>query len=215
MPDSVALIVGLVLTLFIYSYLVGDNPLYRIAVHLLVGVSAGYAGVVAIRHILLPAISQLLADPVTPEAGLWLVPLSLSLLLLFKWTNSLSWVGNTSLGILVTIGAAVALFGAIAGTVIPQVTAFQAASPILSLLVALLTACALIYFQFTGRPDPDAAGLGRNAWHRPFAVVGQFVLMVAFGAIFAGVFTTSLVLLVERVDFFLTGLSSLLGIILL
>jgi hypothetical protein len=109
----------------------------------------------------------------------------------------------------------VALFGAIAGTILPQVTSFPESDPLLAFLVALLTACALLYFQFTARSEGDEDTWQRNAWLRPLATLGQIVLMITFGAVFAGVFTTSLVLLVERVDFFMTGLSSLLGVILL
>lgn len=215
MSDTLALIIGLILTLFIYSYLAGDNPLYRFAVHLLVGVSAGYAGVIAVRRILLPVFSQLLVGPLAPQNVLWLIPIVLSLLLLFKWVGSLNWIGNTSVGILITIGAAVALFGAIAGTILPQVTSFPESDPLLAFLVALLTACALLYFQFTARNEGDEGTWQQNAWLRPLATLGQIVLMVTFGAVFAGVFTTSLVLLVERVDFFMTGLLTLLGVILL
>ena len=53
MTDLAGLIVGILLTLFIYSYLIGDNPLYRISVHLLVGVSAAYAVVVVVQQLLL------------------------------------------------------------------------------------------------------------------------------------------------------------------
>ena len=215
MTDSLALIIGLLLTLFVYSYLVGDNPLYRIAVHMLVGVSAAYAAVIAIERILLPVILQVLAEPTAPDGLLWLVPLGLSLLLFFKGIRSLSWLGNTAVGFLVTIGAAVALVGAVTGTIIPQVTAFSGAGGALNvLLIVLLTACALLYFQFSGSADQDGA-FTPGHWQRPVRALGQVVLMITFGAVFAGVFTTSLVLLIERVNYFITGLSSLLGIILL
>ena len=42
------------LTLFIFSYLIGDNPLFRIAVYIFVGVSAGYVAAVACRQVLWP-----------------------------------------------------------------------------------------------------------------------------------------------------------------
>src|SRR5690606_27428230 len=117
---------------------------FRIAVHLLVGVSAGYAGVVTVNRVVVPVLSQLLADPTSPENTLWLIPVILSLLLLFKWFRPVSWLGNTSAGILVTIGAAVAFVGAIAGTVIPQVTVESAEGPFATLVVAVLAACALL-----------------------------------------------------------------------
>lgn len=218
MSDSLALIIGLVLTLFIYSYLVGDNPLFRLAVHLMVGVSAGYAVVIAIRRIFIPVFTQILSEPRSTESVLWLIPIVFSLLLLFKWVGPMNWVGNTSLGILVTIGATAALLGAVAGTLIPQLLSFETESPILSVLIALLTACSLLYFQFTGKSDPEGVeeeAAGQRRWTSVPAAIGQVVLMITFGAVFAGVFTTSLVLLIERIDYFMSGLTSLIGIILL
>ena len=46
-PDKLDLIAGwvsLVLTLMVFSYLLGDNVLYRLAIHVLVGVAAGALG---------------------------------------------------------------------------------------------------------------------------------------------------------------------------
>lgn len=218
MSESLALIIGLVLTLFIYSYLVGDNPLFRLAVHLMVGVSAGYALVIAIRRIFIPVFTGILSEPTSPETALWLIPIGLSLLLLFKWVGPMNWVGNMSLGILVTIGASAALFGAVAGTLIPQLLSFETEGPIFAILVALLTACSLLYFQFTAKVDPEGVeeqAFRQRGWTALPAAIGQIVLMITFGAVFAGVFTTSLVLLIERIDYFMTGLTSLLGIILL
>ena len=40
MNESIGLILGFILTLCVYSYVLGDNPLFRVASHLLVGVSA-------------------------------------------------------------------------------------------------------------------------------------------------------------------------------
>lgn len=214
MTDSLTLIVGLLLTLFIYSYLVGDNPLYRLAVHLLVGVSAGYAAVVAVNRILLPVITQLIGNPTDTENTLWLIPVALSLLLFLKWFRPLAWLGNTSVGILVTIGAAVALVGAITGTVIPQLMGARAESPLSTVLIAVLSACALLYFQFTVG-DQESQGFVLAGWRRVVSTIGQYVILIALGAIFAGVFTTSLVLLIDRVSYFVSGISSLLGVILI
>jgi hypothetical protein len=39
--DTVGTIVAIVLTLFVFSYLLGDNILYRLAEHIFVGVAVG------------------------------------------------------------------------------------------------------------------------------------------------------------------------------
>ena len=50
--DLIGAAVGLALTVMILSYVLGDNPLFRIAMYLFVGVAAGYAVVVAVQNVL-------------------------------------------------------------------------------------------------------------------------------------------------------------------
>ena len=49
---SVAL--GFLLSLMVFSYLLGDNPLFRLATHLMVGIGTAYAAVVVIESVLVP-----------------------------------------------------------------------------------------------------------------------------------------------------------------
>jgi len=60
--EVISAIIGFILTLMIFSYLLGDNPLFRIAVYLFIGVSSGYAAVVVWYYVLIPKFSPLL-DP--------------------------------------------------------------------------------------------------------------------------------------------------------
>ncbi len=214
MADSIGLFIGLMLTLFVYSYLVGDNPLYRAAVHLLVGVSAAYAAVVALERIVLPVLARLIVDPGSDGNVAWLIPLGLAVLLLFKAVRPVSWLGNSTVAVVVAIGAAVALVGAISGTIMPQISTRAGQGPLELLLVTLLTIAVLLYFKFSSsRQQEDEANAGPGT--RSVRAVGQLVLLITFGAVFAGVFTTSLLVLIERVTFFIGGLSSLIGLILL
>jgi len=205
--DIIGIGIGLVATIFIYSYLLGDNLLYRLAVHLLVGVSAGFAAVIAIRQVLWPVLQQLANDPSNPSSLLWVFPLLLALLLLFKALPSMAWVGNISMAVLIGVGAAVALVGAITGTLWPQIAAAAQPSNLGALgagITALLTVCTLLAFQFTSR-KPD----NPPVWQQGIRQVGQFVLTVTFGALFAGVLSTSLALLTYQIGQFLTLLLTL------
>jgi hypothetical protein len=60
--DLIASFVASVLTIMVLSYLIGDNPLFKLAMHLLIGVAAGYAGAVAVHSVLLPGLVQPLLD---------------------------------------------------------------------------------------------------------------------------------------------------------
>ncbi len=78
--------IGLVLTLLVFSYLIGDNPLFRFAIYLFIGVSSGYAAFAAWQYVLWPR----LFSPFFFQLGnlnqllLLAVPLFLSLSLLAK-----------------------------------------------------------------------------------------------------------------------------------
>src|SRR5438034_8852106 len=80
-------IVAGLLTLMVFSYLLGANPLWRIAQSLLVGVSVGYITLVLLIQVIAPQVSRV----ISPVAGAdpsdrWLaaVPVALGLLLLLR-----------------------------------------------------------------------------------------------------------------------------------
>lgn len=210
MNELVGLIISFLLTLFLYSYIWGDNPLYRVAIHLLVGVSAAYAAVIVVRQLFAPLYTQLQTSG-GRTVLIWLVPIILGLLLLLKRLPRLAWMGAGTMALLMGVGAAVALVGALTGTLLPQVTAVSNDSPLEGLLVAVLTVATLLAFHFGGRGD-DAG----KTW-RPLpgvgaiAQVGHAVLMITFGALFASVLNTGLVLLAERIQYFLTEFTRLLS----
>lgn len=211
MTDLAGLIIGILLTLFIYSYLLGDNPLYRVSVHLLVGVSAAYAVVVVVRQLLLPIWQQVQANPTGPDSLFWLVPILFALMLLARRLPSVSWLGNTTLALLVGVGAAVALLGSLTGTLWPQIVNVQPATPLQGIVIAILTVCTLLAFQFTVL-RPRSSGLWQPAiWQRSVTAVGRIVLTITFGALFASLISTGLILLAERLNFFLTELAQLIS----
>jgi len=210
-------IVSFLLTLLILSFIVGDNPLFRIAAYLFVGISAGYAVVLLIYHVFWPQ----LVMPIL--AGNWLtaVPLTLGLLLIFRLVPSLSRVGNFSLAYLVGAAAAVAIGGAVLGTLLGQargaINAFDlkalpaGSSPSLGLVEALVmlvgTLTTLAYFQFSARTRPNQAA------QRPPAVetaarIGRLFISITLGALFAGVLAAALMALIERLSFIQTTLTT-------
>jgi hypothetical protein len=78
--DAVWLIISFVVTLLIFSYIFGDNPLFRFASYAFVGVAAGYAVVVVVGQVLVPKLFQ----PLLAGNLLLVVPLLLGLTMLLK-----------------------------------------------------------------------------------------------------------------------------------
>ena len=104
----------------ILSYVVGDNPVFRVAVHIFVGVAAGYVAAVAWWQVLLPRLLMPLLGGTAQNRAILAVPFLLSGLLLMKAWPPLSRLGAPAMGLLVGVGSAVAIGGAIQGTLAPQ-----------------------------------------------------------------------------------------------
>lgn len=212
-PELISGIVGFILTLMILSYLIGDNALFRFAVHVFVGVSAGYVAVIALYQIVIPyLVAPLMSAPML-ERGLLLIPLILSVLMLMKISPRLGRLGGPAVGYLVGAGAAVAVGGAVLGTILPQVGAAaepfniaaliqRGVNPIESLLngaVMLVgTVATLAYFHFGARRADDGS-VKRGFLFEAFAWLGKLFVALTLGALFAGVYSAALSALVERV----------------
>jgi len=220
LPDLIGTLIGALLTIFILSYVIGDNPLFRATIYIFIGVAAGFAGAVAVRSVLIPffisPILTIASGNVNTANLLNLVPIILSLLLLTKMFNRVTRLGNISMAYLVGIGAAVAISGAIFGTLFPQslgamnllkldtlsnTGVLGEAGEFINRIIAFVgTLATLIYFQFTAKPVPNAAPQ-RSQWIEWISKVGHGFIAVTFGATFAGVFAASLSALIERIQF--------------
>ncbi|MFH1524460.1 MAG: hypothetical protein ABIF04_05810 [Chloroflexota bacterium] len=218
---SVNLITGIVsflLTLMILSYLIGDNPAFRVAVYIFVGVSAGYAAAVTWWQVLSPKVIVPLLNGGLTERVLALVALILGILLLMKLSPRTARLGSPSVAYLVGVGAAVAIGGAVMGTLLPQVQAsfgaFDVSSTSQSLgeqlsfgiLMLIGTVTTLIYFHFGAKSTPG--GPRRSMLVVILSLVGQIFIAITLGALFAGVLTAALVAFIERLNFIWTFLAN-------
>jgi hypothetical protein len=213
--DLVGLILGFLLTLFVFSYVWGDNALFRLVIHIFIGVTAGYVTIIAINNVILPHLLFPLLSGEQSElylAVLYLIP---SGLLLTKLSPRLAQLGNPSMAILVGIGAAAAIGGSIMGTLFPQVSASINLFDSLytqggnasawqqmgnALLILLGTLSSLIYFHFGTRSGPDKSSQ-RVDWIKGIGWIGQIFIAITFGALFTGVYIAALSALIERIAF--------------
>lgn len=209
--EQIGLWAGFVFTLMIFSYLLGDNLLYRIAVYVFVGLTAGYITILTVESVILPWINSTLLAPQGGLAGqaAGAVPFLLALLLLMKVSPRLGPLGNLTIAFLVGVGTAVALVGAIAGTLIPLAGATGSAvrvQPINGFLLFLGTACTLVYFTYLARRKPDGR-VQRSLLTRTMGSLGQFVIIITLGALYAGAILTSLTIFSERIGFLLARIT--------
>ena len=219
MLDILWTLASLILTIFILSYVFGDNMLFRISSYIFVGVAAGYATLMVIYQVILPRLVLPLIEGTSGEKILVLPPMVLGALLIAKLHPRFSWLGNLSMGYLVGVGAAVAIGGAVLGTLFTQAGAAIGifdlrARPggILLLLEGLVllagTIGTLAYFHFGARVRQHQTPQ-RPAAVAAMALVGEVFIAIALGAIFAGVYIASLTALIERLDFIVSTIFSI------
>jgi len=215
--EVISAVIGFVLTLMIFSYLIGDNPMFRIAVYLFIGVASGYAAVVVWHSVLIPKLfDQLLGGPT--QLALTVVPLILSVSLLAKLSPRISWLGNFAMAVLVGVGAGTAVGGALVGTLIPQAEAAMeavSASSIFGVIEGVVmligTVLTLAYFQFGAKRAADGE-VKRNAIFEMLAWLGRIFIAVTFGVLFAGVYMAALTAMIERLSSLINLVKSLLGL---
>jgi hypothetical protein len=209
--DLVSGIISFLLTLMILSYLIGDNPAFRVAVYIFVGVSAGYAAAIAWWQVLFPRIFLPLFAGSFIERILALLALILGALLLMKLSPRTAALGNPAIALLVGVSAAVAVGGAVMGTILPQTLAsinlfgLSGAGNLwlerftFGTIMLLGTITTLVYFHFGAKSTPD--GPKRNKLVVVLGWVGQVFIAITLGVLFAGVLAASMTALIERLNF--------------
>jgi hypothetical protein len=223
-------LVALVLTVMVYCYLGKDIPIfhaiYRIAAYVFVGVALGYGAVMAWHGVLAPRLLLRLGS------GEWayLVPLVLCLLLLSRIGRSASGVSNLTIAFLFGVGAALAVGGALVGTLIPQIDATAQSLALASYevpaaesgktaleyvssagVVVLGTVSTLFYFHFTARQGGRRFAGVRGRGLQVIAAFGRLFIMVTMGALFALAAISRLSLLVDRIRFLIEVFLPILG----
>lgn len=197
-------LVAALLTIAIFSFLYRDNPLYRFAEHLLIGLSVGFTLVLLYNSVLVPK----LFHPLFSEGNLWsLIPLVLGLSMFGRLTRGLSEFSKPALALMIGAGAGVSIPAMLEARVLRQMAAtiepFSAMRtgeisgvwPIVTILVTLAgVVTSMVYFFYT-RPDRKSV--------RAISMVGVYFLMVFFGATFGYTATSRLTLLIGRLEFLL------------
>ena len=203
--------ISFLLTLMTLSYLIGDNPAFRVAIYIFIGVSAGYVAAVAWHQVLYPRLFLPLRTGIFTDPFLPIVPLVMGLLLLLKISPRTASLGTPPMAFMVGVGAAVAIGGAVMGTLIRQSMDSMNALNLQTagvdrleklgegLVMLLGTITTLIYFHFGAKAT--TSGPQRGKLINLLGWVGQVFIAITFGVLFAGVFVASMTALIERLNF--------------
>jgi len=194
--DWGVIIAGL-LTLAIYSFLYKDNPVYKAAESLLIGLSIGYALVIYWQTTLM----DILFYPLIRDTKLILIiPLVLGLMMFSRFTRKFSWLSRIPIALMIGAGAGVAIPAMLYARTLKQVSA--SVQPMIengnfnisALVVVIGMISTLAYFYFSREHDGVMGKVAR---------LGTYFLMIFFGATFGYTVMSRLSTLIGRVDFLL------------
>lgn len=194
------------LTLFIFSFLYKDNPLFKLAENLYVGVSVGYTIVKTYDTVIV----HLIWKPIV-ENQEWtlLIPVTIGLLMLTRYVPKAAWLSRYAFAFIVGVGAGLAIPRTVSSFILKQIedtvrpllalvpgdgVAFSwnllnPASSVNVIIVLIGVSSVLFYFFFSVEHSGPGKAVART---------GVLFLMIAFGAAFGYTVMARMSLLIGR-----------------
>jgi len=176
-------------TLAIFSFLYKDNPFYKFAEALFIGVSMGYAIPLVYENAFIPFVYQ----PIFVQHNfIIIIPAIMGILYIFRFSKNLSWLSRYP----IVFGMAIVGMGvpmSMHSSVLVQMrSAMLPIDSINSALIFIGTVTILMYFYFS-KEHKGAYG--------KFTNVGVWFMMVSFGASFGYTVMARISLLIGRIQF--------------
>jgi hypothetical protein len=218
MTTDLSVWVAALLTLFIFSFVYKDNPFYKLAEHLFVGVSAGYWTILNFWTVIYPNLWEPLVRAFggqgvnSGRAGMWaaeqgdyrallILPGVLGLLLFTRLFGKIGWMSRLSLAMIIGVYVGIKTTGFAQGDFVEQVRASlqplwtgSLGHSFNAILFTIGLICSLLFFFFS-REHKGALGVASK--------VGIYFLMVGFGAGYGYTVMSRISLLIGRFQFLL------------
>jgi len=190
-----------IMTLSILSYLYGDNPFYKAAEHIFVGVSAGYVFAITWWDQIWPNLFGRLF-PKYVDKGFdfeptYIIPLILGIFMLLRLIPSLAWLARISIAYIVGMAAGLKFIVYLNSNVLLQIknssidfssSGFEIFNQVV-ILVGVISG--LVYFFFSKEHTGTIGKISK---------IGIYFLMIKFGASFGFAVMGRISLLIGRFE---------------
>ncbi|MCD6181682.1 MAG: hypothetical protein J7K89_04800 [Candidatus Cloacimonetes bacterium] len=191
MFETISNLIAAFLTLCIFSFLYKDNPFYKFAEALFIGVSMGYAIPLVYENAFLPFVYQ----PIFLQGKLIiLIPSLMGVLYIFRFSRNLSWLSRYpivfGMGI-VGMGVPMSMHSSV---LVQMRSAMLPLDNINTALIFIGTVTILLYFFFSKE---------HKGVYGKFTNVGVWYMMIGFGASFGYTVMARISLLIGRIQFLL------------
>lgn len=192
------------MTLFILSFLYKDNPFYKLAENIFVGISLGYSVVTAIWKVIYPDwfLPLIGSDLGILSKGFLLIPGVLGILTLSRVVPKFSWLSRPAFAFVMGWAAGVAIPTAVDAFVLKHTSKTVSAilpggdftfgavfSAFTNLLIVVIVLCVLVYFFFS---------IEHRGPVRVVSRLGVLFLMIAFGIAYGNTVMGRMALLYNR-----------------
>ena len=204
MPDimnTVGIWLGAFFTFAIFSFLYKDNPFYKLAEQIFVGLSAGYGLIYIIYAALMPNLFTKLATDFGGNLIL-LIPFALGIMMITRMVPKIQWLSRYPLSIVIGTSAAISLLRFLKSDLIAQVAATminpfatKVPSEIVGNLMLIIGTICGVYFLYFSKKQEGIAKIPSK--------IGVYFLMVSFGATFGYTVMARISLLIGRLEFLL------------
>ena len=193
--------IAVLLTLSIFSYLYGDNPFYKVAEHIFVGVSAGYIFSITFWDTIWPNLFGRLF-PTYVAAGyekeiIYVIPLILGIFMLFRLSKKYAWLSRIPIAYIVGMAAGLKFYVFLNSNLLTQIKSsmldFSVSTiDIVNQVIILIGVISgLIYFFFSKEHKGVVGKISK---------IGIYFLMIKFGASFGFAVMGRISLLIGRVE---------------
>jgi hypothetical protein len=195
--------IGAILTLAIFSFLYRENPLYRFAEHLYVGIANGYAITFYWHRVLVPSLFDRVAGKTPVGTKLWLIVVAIIGALYFtRFIPRISWLVRIPIAIVLGYSCGSSIPRALDAEIIQQARATMITradfQPFLQGIWAIVlfigVICTISYFFFSAE---------RRGALKPVSYAGIIFIMVGFGASFGYTVMARISLFIGRLQFLL------------